>query len=195
MKRITTALLGVMVALVAGVVPVFTPVGALLILGLLMNFVGWLFSTMVLLVAPFLAGGVAGYFWWGRHLRTYALYGLIVGVLAGVMVMLVLKAVNEERTMGVFILVGFSMATLFLSGMLFGDLEDKSRRWRATGGPTPQEVAHFSEQPVARLARASGSGNLSPSMTLFIQALGPGIIGFVGTITTTLISVLLTGGG
>jgi hypothetical protein len=161
----------------------------------MLNFVGGVLSTIVLLVAPFLAGGVAGFLWWGTHRRTYALYGLIVGVLSGVLLNVVLEAVNAEWSLAVCVVVGFSMATLFISGILFGDLAERRRSWEVTGGPTPQEVRNLSKQPVARLARASGSGNLSPSTTLFIQALGPGIIGFVGTITTTLITIYLSEGG
>lgn len=50
---------------------------------------------------------------------------MIVGVLASVLLMLVLKAVNEEWAMAVYILVGFSIATLFVSGILFGDDLDR----------------------------------------------------------------------
>jgi hypothetical protein len=63
---------------------------------------------------------VPGYFWWGRRRLIYVSYGLIVGLLA----MLGLSAVQRSIDFGNAAL-GFSTATLFVSGLLFGDLYEK----------------------------------------------------------------------
>ena len=180
------------VALVAGVIAAFTPLIAVAPILLLTssdyNLVAY---TLLLLVTPFLAGGVAGYFWWGRRRLIYASYGLIVGLLA----MLGLSVVQRSIDFGNAAL-GFSTATLFVSGLLFGDLYEKRRRWRSQGGPTQQEEREsVSVRAAGELAKLSDSRGPSPTTTLLIQALGPAIVGLIGTVSTTLITVFLSGGG
>jgi hypothetical protein len=180
------------VALVAGVVAAFTPLIAvapiLLLISADYNLVAY---TLLLLLTPFLAGGVAGYFWWGRRRLIYASYGLIVGLLA----MLGLSVVQRSLDFGNAAL-GFSTATLFVSGLLFGDLYEKRKRWRSLGGPTQQEEREsVSVRAAGELAKLSDSRGPSPTTTLLIQALGPAIVGLIGTVSTTLISVFLSGGG
>ncbi len=180
------------VALVAGVVAVFTPLIAVAPILLLTssdyNLVAY---TLLLLVTPFLAGGVAGYFWWGRRRLIYASYGLIVGLLA----MLGLSVVQRSIDFGNAAL-GFSTATLFVSGLLFGDLYEKRKRWRSQGGPTQQEEREsVSVRAAGELAKLSDSRSPSPTTTLLIQALGPAIVGLIGTVSATLITVFLSGGG
>ena len=181
------------VALVAGVVAVFTPLIAVAPILLLTssdyNLVAY---TLLLLLTPFLAGGVAGYFWWGRRRLIYVSYGLIVGLLA----MLGLSVVQRSIDFGNAAL-GFSTATLFVSGLLFGDLYEKRKRWRSQGGPTQQEeMESVSVRAAGELAKLSDSSHgPSPTTTLLIQALGPAIVGLIGTVSTTLITVFLSGGG
>src|SRR3712207_1425082 len=70
------------VALVAGVVATFTPLIAVAPILLTSSDYNSVAYTLLLLLTPFLAGGVAGYFWWGRGRLIYASYGLIVGLVA-----------------------------------------------------------------------------------------------------------------
>ena len=72
--------------------------------------------------------------------------------------------------------LGFSTATLFVSGLLFGDLYEKRKRWRSQGGPTQQEEREsVSVRAAGKLAKLSDSRGPSPTTTLLIQALGPAI--------------------
>jgi hypothetical protein len=190
------------VALVAGVVAVFTPLVAVAPILLTSsdleaplevhggyNLVAY---TLLLLLTPFLAGGVAGYFWWGRRRLIYASYGLIVGLLAMLGLSLVQRSIDFGNAA-----LGFSTATLFVSGLLFGDLYEKRRRWRSQGGPTQQdERESVSVRAAGELAKLPDSSRgPSPTTTLLIQALGPAIVGLIGTVSTTLITVFLSGGG
>ncbi len=180
------------VALVAGVVAVFTPLIAVAPILLPTSADYKLVAyTLLLLLTPFLAGGVAGYFWWGRRRLIYASYGLIVGLLAMLGLSLVQRSIDFGNAA-----LGFSTATLFVSGLLFGDLYEKRRRWRSQGGPTQQEERELvSVRAAGELAKLSDSRGPSPTTTLLIEALGPAIVGLIGTVSTTLITVFLSGGG
>ena len=140
---------------------------------------------------PLFAGGIGGFSWPWQSFRAYGLCALLVSLLAVTDSVFTLLRVGPAGPAVLIVdFVGaFSVGALFFSGLRFGDLAARRRRWRKAGGPTEKEVDHLSRQRAAKLVERSGATAPSPTTTLVIQALGPAIVGLIGTLAATILTV------
>jgi len=148
----------------------------------------WLrIEVWISLIIPLPFGFLLGVVWRGRHPRGYALLGLAVGIIemAAALILLALRSVPLTFTDGVgaFTMYVVGAAVLFLAGGLFGDVLESIRFPETT------------EQPklATRLASGVTRNKEEPNKTLIllIQALGPSLLGLVGTFATLIGGALL----
>jgi hypothetical protein len=135
------------------------------------------------LILPLPFGLWLGIRWRGRHPKMYALLGLSVGVIemAAALIILSIKdlLVLQEDAVSLILMYVIGATILFVAGGLFGDLikdilfpgEEKE----------PPKLAR-------RIAKDISGSNKEPNknLILLIQALGPSVLAFLGTIVTVL---------
>jgi hypothetical protein len=135
------------------------------------------------LILPLPFGLWLGIRWRGRHPKMYALLGLSVGVIemAAALIILSIKdlLVLREDAVSLLLMYVIGATILFVAGGLFGDLikdilfpgEEKE----------PPKLAQ-------RIAKDISGSNKEPNknLILLIQALGPSVLAFLGTIVTVL---------
>ena len=160
---------------------------ALISIGLI---TGPLFIDLVLvsLIIPLPFGVWLGIRWRGRHPKMYALLGLSVGVIemAAALITLSIKTDDwtfREDVVSLIIMYVIGATILFVAGGLFGDLI-KDIRFPGEEKEPPKLAR--------RIAKDISGSNKEPNKTLIllIQALGPSVLAFLGTIVTVLAAQL-----
>jgi hypothetical protein len=144
-------------------------------------------AVWISLVIPLPFGLLLGVLWRGRHPAGYALLGLAAGIIemAAALILIAIRVGPPTITDGVgaFIMYVLGAAVLFLAGGLFGDVIESIRHPEST------------EQPklATRLASGVSRNKEEPNKTLIllIQALGPSMLGLVGTFATLVGGALL----
>jgi hypothetical protein len=138
----------------------------------------------VSLILPLPFGVWLGIRWRGRHPKMYALLGLSVGVIEMAAALITLSIRKEEWTYqedGVSLIIMYVIGAtiLFVAGGLFGDLI-KDIRFPGEEKEPPKLAR--------RIAKDISGSNKEPNKTLIllIQALGPSVLAFLGTIVTVL---------
>ena len=153
---------------------------ALISIGLFTVFADYVWLSLIL---PLPFGLWLGIRWRGRHPKMYALLGLSVGVIemAAALIILSIKdlLVLREDAVSLLLMYVIGATILFFAGGLFGDLikdilfpgEEKE----------PPKLAR-------RIAKDISGSNKEPNknLILLIQALGPSVLAFLGTIVTVL---------
>jgi len=157
---------------------------ALISIGLFTVFADYVWLSLIL---PLPFGLWLGIRWRGRHPKMYALLGLSVGVIemAAALIILSIKdlLVLREDAVSLLLMYVIGATILFFAGGLFGDLikdilfpgEEKE----------PPKLAR-------RIAKDISGSNKEPNknLILLIQALGPSVLAFLGTIVTVLAALL-----
>ena len=135
------------------------------------------------LILPLPFGLWLGIRWRGRHPKMYALLGLSVGVIEMAAALIILsingRLALPEDAVSLILMYVIGATILFVAGGLFGDLIKDIRF------PSEEE-----EPPklARRIAKNISGSNKEPNKTLIllIQALGPSVLAFLGTIVTVL---------
>src|SRR5918995_1750412 len=161
---------------------------ALISIGLFTVFEEYVWLSLIL---PLPFGLWLGIRWRGRHPKTYALLGLSVGVIemAAALIILSIKEllVLPEDALSLILMYVIGATILFVAGGLFGDLIKDIRF------PSEEE-----EPPklARRIAKNISGSNKEPNknLILLIQALGPSVLAFLGTIVTVLAALLFPTG-
>jgi hypothetical protein len=143
------------------------------------------------LILPLPFGLWLGIRWRGRHPKTYALLGLSVGVIemAAALIILGIDSRLElpEDAVSLILMYVIGATILFFAGGLFGDLI------KDILFPGEEE-----EPPklARRIAKDISGSNKEPNknLILLIQALGPSVLAFLGTIVTVLAALLFPTG-
>ena len=138
------------------------------------------------LILPLPFGLWLGIRWRGRHPKMYALLGLSVGVIEMAAALIILSIKNQlELPVSLILLYVIGATILFVAGGLFGDLI------KDIVFPGEEE-----EPPklARRIAKDISGSNKEPNknLILLIQALGPSVLAFLGTIVTVLATLLGT---
>jgi hypothetical protein len=162
-----------------------------LIAYLLLAAVSAFWVSFFILMLPLAVGVEAGYYWSGRHWRDYLVAGAFVGLLAAFELWVVFNAEADGHPEWTKLdwaagASGFAVASLFISGVLFGDI------WEARAGPRTRSSAAASA--AATLVHFDGK-EPSQKMTMLIplvEKLGPATIGVIGTLITTSLSLYFT---
>jgi hypothetical protein len=154
---------------------------ALISIGLFTVFTDFVWVSLIL---PLPVGVWLGIRWRGRHPKMYALLGLSVGVIEMAAALITLSIRKEEWTYqedGVSLIIMYVIGAtiLFVAGGLFGDLI-KDIRFPGEEKEPPKLAR--------RIAKNISGSNKEPNKTLIllIQALGPSVLAFLGTIVTVL---------
>jgi hypothetical protein len=159
---------------------------ALISIGLIAGplFINLYVLLLVSLIIPLPFGVWLGISWRGRHPKMYALLGLSVGVIemAAALIVLTIKADHwtlQEDVVSLIIMYVIGATILFVAGGLFGDLI-KDIRFPGEEKEPPKLAR--------RIAKDISGSNKEPNKTLIllIQALGPSVLAFLGTIVTVL---------
>lgn len=159
---------------------------ALISIGLFTVFADYVWLSLIL---PLPFGLWLGIRWRGRHPKIYALLGLSVGVIemAAALIILSIKGqlVLPEDAVSLILMYVIGATILFVAGGLFGDLikdilspgEEKE----------PPKLAEW-------IGKVISGSNKEPNknLILLIQALGPSVLTFLGTIVTVLATLLAT---
>lgn len=132
------------------------------------------------LIIPLPFGFLLGFVWRGKHPIGYALLGVAVGIIemAAALILIALEPAGLTLAdgIGAFIMYVIGAAVLFLAGGLFGDIVEGIRHPETT------------ERPRLAIRVAGGvTGNReepNKTLILLIQALGPSVLGLVGTFAT-----------
>jgi hypothetical protein len=141
------------------------------------------------LILPLPFGLWLGIRWRGRHPKMYALLGLSVGVIEMAAALIILGIDSRldlpEDAVSLILMYVIGATILFVAGGLFGDLI------KDILFPGEEEEPPKLAQRIAN--NISGS-NKEPNKTLIllIQALGPSVLAFLGTIVTVLATLLGT---
>lgn len=145
--------------------------------------------SLVVLMLPLAVGFEAGYFWSGRHPRDYVLAGVFVGSLAAFELWVVFNAEADNHQGWTKLdwaaaASGIAVGTLFISGVLFGDMYEA--KTSSETSPQPRWSAAF----VAAAAIIPSDAKESSEKTIIhlLEALGPATIATFGTIVTALLS-------
>jgi hypothetical protein len=154
---------------------------ALISIGLFTVFTDFVWVSLIL---PLPVGVWLGIRWRGRHPKMYALLGLSVGVIemAAALITLSIKTDDwtyQEDVVSLIIMYVIGATILFVAGGLFGDLI-KDIRFPGEEKEPPKLAR--------RIAKDISGSNKEPNKTLIllIQALGPSVLAFLGTIVTVL---------
>jgi hypothetical protein len=159
---------------------------ALISIGLFTVFADYVWLSLIL---PLPFGLWLGIRWRGRHLKMYALLGLSVGVIEMAAALIILsigdQLVLRVDAVSLILMYVIGATILFVAGGLFGDLI------KDILFPGEEEEPPKLAQRIAN--NISGS-NKEPNKTLIllIQALGPSVLAFLGTIVTVLATLLGT---
>jgi hypothetical protein len=176
-----------------------TPEISLLRLGLIVLFpalitIGLLtFKKFVLLslIVPLPFGLWLGIRWRGRHPKMYALLGLSVGVIEMAAALIILgidsRLALPEDAVSLILMYVIGATILFFAGGLFGDFI-KDIRFPGEEEEPPKLAR--------RIAKDISGSNKEPNknLILLIQALGPSVLAFLGTIVTVLAALLFPTG-
>jgi hypothetical protein len=150
-------------------------------------------STLITVAVSFFSGLLVGIRISRRHLRAYALLGILLGVLTGLGLSIV-TMLSEEHLQGLPPSYYFTYAVgvmglsplvttpLFVSGGWFGYLINRFR------SSSRVEQATASEQQIT--TRVVGQEEPNKTTLLLIQSLGPATLALIGT-TITVITTLL----
>ena len=140
----------------------------------------WQVEVWISLIIPLPFGFLLGLLWRGRHPTGYALLGLAVGVIemAAALILIALEPPGPTLAdgIGAFVMYVVGAAVLFLAGGLFGDIAEGIRYPETTARP----------RLVTRVVGGVTGNREEPNKTLIllIQALGPSVLGLVGTFAT-----------
>jgi hypothetical protein len=147
----------------------------------------WQLEVWISLFIPLPFGFLLGLVWRGRHPIGYALLGLAVGVIemAAALILIALGPAGPTLAdgIGAFVMYVVGAAVLFLAGGLFGDI--------AEGIRYPETTEH--PKLAIRVAGNVTGNREEPNKTLIllIQALGPSILGLVGTFVSLIGTAIL----
>lgn len=172
---------GKVTALRLGIITLFP---ALISIGLFW----WTEFVWISLIIPLPFGFLLGLVWRGKHPAGYALLGLAVGIIemAAALILIALQPAGLTLAdgIGAFIMYVIGAAVLFLAGGLFGDIVEGIRHPETTARP----------RLATRVAGGVTGNREEPNKTLIllIQALGPSVLGLVGTFATLLGGIILT---
>ena len=150
-------------------------------------------STLITVAVSFFSGLLVGIRISRRHLRAYALLGVLLGALTGLGLSIVTMLSEENLqglppssyltyAVGVTVLSPLATTPLFVSGGWFGYLINRFR-----SSSSRVEEATASEQKITR--RVVGQKEPNKTTLLLIQSLGPATLALIGT-TITVIATL-----
>jgi hypothetical protein len=144
-------------------------------------------AVWISLIIPLPFGFLLGLVWRGRHPKGYALLGVAVGIIE-MAAALILIALDEggptlDDGIGAFIMYVIGAAVLFLAGGLFGDIVERIEYPETTARP----------RLATRVVGGITGNREEPNKTLIllIQALGPSVLGLVGTFVTLIGGAIL----
>ena len=144
------------------------------------------------LILPLPFGLWLGIRWRGRHPKMYALLGLSVGVIEMAAALITLSIQTDdwnfrEDVVSLIIMYVIGATILFVAGGLFGDFI-KDIRFPGEEEEPPKLAR--------RIAKDISGSNKEPNknLILLIQALGPSVLAFLGTISTVLAALLFPTG-
>ena len=148
----------------------------------------WAEFIWISIIIPLPFGFLLGLVWRGRHPKGYALLGVAVGIIemAAALILIALEPPGPTLAdgIGAFVMYVVGAAVLFLAGGLFGDIAEGIRYPETTARP----------RLVTRVVGGVTGNREEPNKTLIllIQALGPSVLGLVGTFATLLGGIILT---
>lgn len=147
----------------------------------------WAEFVWISIIIPLPFGFLLGLVWRGRHPKGYALLGVAVGIIemAAALILIALQPAGLTLAdgIGAFIMYVIGAAVLFLAGGLFGDIVEGIRHPETTARP----------RLATRVVGGVTGNREEPNETLIllIQALGPSVLGLVGTFATLIGGAIL----
>jgi hypothetical protein len=161
---------------------------ALITIGLFTVFTEYVRLSLIL---PLPFGLWLGIRWRGRHPKMYALLGLSVGVIEMAAALIILsingRLALPEDAVSLILMYVIGATILFVAGGLFGDFI-KDIRFPGEEEEPPKLAR--------RIAKDISGSNKEPNknLILLIQALGPSVLAFLGTIVTVFAALLFPTG-
>jgi hypothetical protein len=146
-------------------------------------------AVWISLIIPLPFGFLLGVIWRGKHPTAYALLGLAAGIIemAAALILIAIRSsvpLTITDGVGAFVMYVIGAAVLFLAGGLFGDVVESIRFHESAD----------EHKLATRLASGVTRNKEEPNKTLIllIQALGPSLLGLLGTFATLIGGAILS---